>query len=68
MIYAYGKTDPQPGQDISYHGTTQRSSATLNLISATQQFNSINDNNPGVELVEFGVQNVNINMPLSFNI
>ncbi len=54
LIFAYGLTDPQSGQDITYH-ETRRGSKVANLIS------SIIDKNvdiPNVETFDMTIANV----------
>ena len=55
VIFAYGESDPLPGQDITYHNSN-RGSKVLNLISGAPDKNTII---PNEEIIEFSIRNVN---------
>jgi hypothetical protein len=54
VIFAYGETDPLPGQDITYH-KSNRGSKVINLISSPDKNTQISN----LETLEFSIQNVN---------
>lgn len=55
VIFAFGDSDPLPGQDITYH-KSNRGSKVLNLISGAPDKNLVI---PNMEKLEFSVSNVN---------
>jgi hypothetical protein len=55
VIYAWGPTAPTAGQDVQYHGTTNRGSQVLNLISSVDNAAATPTDS---ETVEFKVANV----------
>ncbi len=56
LIFAYGLTDPQSGQDITYH-ESRRGSKVVNLISSPIDKNI---EIPNVETFEMTIANVNL--------
>ncbi|CAF1040449.1 unnamed protein product [Brachionus calyciflorus] len=55
IIFSYGENDPQPGRDITYHGTN-RGTVKINLISSTDEI--VSSPEPDTEIIDFDVKNV----------
>ncbi|CAF0944282.1 unnamed protein product [Brachionus calyciflorus] len=55
VIFAYGENDPQPGMDITYHGT-KRGTVKINLISSTEEIVSTPE--PDTEIIDFNIKNL----------
>jgi hypothetical protein len=56
VIFSWSDQDPEPGQDISYHGVHNRGTKSINLISNVKR--EVPNN---LEELHFPIQNVNKN-------
>ena len=57
VIFSWSVQDPAPGQDISYHGATNRGTKNVNLISDGKKTSTQATNN--LEELRFSLANVN---------
>jgi hypothetical protein len=67
VIFAWGESDPLPGQDITYHGNKNRGQKKVNLLTTSQTKNEIIADSVAIDFTVANVINLTISLMSYFD-